>query len=388
MRSALLASVSSILIIFCGFGCTRTRTVYYDQFGRVHEQRQRVKLYIKDLADEGGGLAHRGTWTGDGDWPDEARGGDEGDLFGVWIEIRSENNYHSRQTMVPRKDVTWRPVQGVSGEGDEAVLTIFRPAGKIICTGSYSGQRGSGQVRLEPDTAYMDRLSIMLAGGIEPADVPLLMISGLELEYAGRMCRALAEKPRLDELLRLQGYGVTPEYATDLGKAGYSLPPGDLVELRKHGVSAEYAASLKKAGYDLSVEDLTTLRRHGVSEDFAGAARKAGYGRTVDELVEVRRHGISEGFLSELKAAGYDLPVGDVVQMRRHGISTEFAKGVRDAGYEFSINQMIELRRHGVSVEYLKSLHDPDQRDLTVEEIVELRRRGVDPEVVRKIRRP
>jgi hypothetical protein len=180
--------------------------------------------------------------------------------------------------------------------------------------------QSTGNASGSPD--YIDRMRA--AGYDEDVDKYIAMkVQGITPEYASDMAKAGFGKPTANQLIEMKVQGVTPQYVADLHAAG--LSPSNFHELASFkifGVTPEFVAGMKAAGFDsIPVHQLIALRVQGVTPEYAKSVKQQYPNVTPNELVELRTFHIDDAFLAAAKRHGFDgLPIRKLVQLRISGL--------------------------------------------------------------------
>ncbi|HLK68955.1 MAG TPA: hypothetical protein VKU19_36235 [Bryobacteraceae bacterium] len=308
-------------------------------------------------------------------------------------------------------DVRFANFQGLSRNtierGGPAKFEYIHDAGRLVCQGDFSWNRGSGTFEFEPDHRYVSELrslgyetpgeeqifSMVLTdvslefargvreGGLQASTQQLidLRVHGVTLDYIRSAAHDGYRSFSAQDYIDLRIHGVTSSYLRDLKAFGYNLNSHDIVELRIHGVSSEFVGELKAAGYDLPSSKIAELGMHGINSDYLRDLKTYGLQPRADDLVQLRIHGVSTAYLKGLKDAGYGgLIASEITDLTIHGVSIDFIRDCKDLGYNFTPQEMIELRVHGVDGGYLRRLRDSGMRNLSASQIEKLRVHGVD----------
>lgn len=261
--------------------------------------------------------------------------------------------------------------------GGDARFEFVQDAGRVICTGRFSGGQGSGTWTFARDPEFAGELRRLGFGDLDEEQQLSAMMHGLTAELA-RSVRDAGIEASFKELIEMRIHGVKPEFLRQLQASGYKLPARDVIEMRIHGVTPEFVRDVKAAGYEISGRQIAELRIHGVTSEYLRALQSYGVRPRPEDLVRYRIHGVTPEYLKALHDTGQSsLTVDEVVNLRIHGVSPEFLREANELGYRFTPREFTELRIHGVSGEYLRKLRDAGMKNLTAQQIAKLKMNGV-----------
>jgi len=308
-------------------------------------------------------------------------------------------------------DVPLSRFRGLSADafdrGGRVQFEYVADAGSLLCQGDFSGRRGSGTYKFQPNPQFAAELKNLGYSTPDEEHLFTMLLTNVSLQFA-RGARNAGLHPTTSQLIELRIHGVTVDYIREALDAGYpNLSAQDYIDMRIHGVETDFLRDLKTYGYNLSPNGIVELRIHGVSGDFIRDLKNAGYDLSSSQIVELRIHGVDSAYLRDLKAYGLQPHASDMVQLRIHGVSPDYLKGLKDAGYNgllaseitdlrihgvdtgfiqdakslgynFTPQQLIDLRIHGVDGSYLRRLRDSGLKNLSASQITNLRIHGVD----------
>jgi hypothetical protein len=354
--------------------------------------------------------------TGDWDWRSYREGRQYSDqpvfiLFETYDASRSRRRAYAASF----GDLIWvRSAEKKVGKDDAPIqFALTRPAGRWNFGGKNRFGGAKGTVVFQPNTSFIDELSANNGRRPTISEIVQFSFSGLSIESL-RNDRASGMPLNTEDVLKLQNYGITSEYAASMrsalgslsvselvechnyglapdfvlgySQAGYTFRPPDLIKLKTYGVNPEFAAELKRGGMNLSTDQLVQLHNNGVPPAFALRIKQLGFGNSMDDIIAMRNSGLQEDYVSNLAEAGYRLSKNDLIQLNNYGVPADYVKSVRRMGYSFSIDQIVKLRSYGVSEAYLQEILLPGRKPLPADLIVDLHSRGVPAQTVRAIR--
>ncbi len=227
---------------------------------------------------------------------------------------------------------------------------------------------------------------------------------------------------KVDELIELKNYAVTPAFIKGLQAQGYAnLSVKQLMALRSYAVTPEWIAEMKGAGLSsLSPEMLTRLRAYSVSPAYVKALRDAGYKDVTPEqvirlaasgvrlidtnhpdasVIHLTRPGVAviradseeanrNNDLKEFQEAGLtNLSLEDLILARTHNVRPAFVKELKQLGYSnLTIEQLARARDHGVTPNFIRDLQALGYTGVTLQELIRARDHGVLPPFVREFK--
>jgi hypothetical protein len=279
---------------------------------------------------------------------------------------------------VPREHFRGLPAKAPNTTG-KAKFEFVGDAGRLVCEGQFTGNRGIGTYEFIQNTEFGAELERI--GYDAPGDDQLfsMLLADVTLEFA-RGVKEAGVPSSSKQLLEMRIHGVTLDYIRQMGSIGYvNLTGKDYIEMRIHGVSPELVRELKQAGYDVPAKNIIEMRIHGITPDYIRELKDYGLQPGPKEIVEMKIHGVKPEYLKAMKDAGYGrLGVREVIEMRIHGVSAEFAQDAAQLGYEFTAKELTQMRLHGVTSEYLKRVKTAGFENLTADKIVKLKIHGID----------
>jgi hypothetical protein len=354
--------------------------------------------------------------TGDWEWRSyrEGRQYSNQPVF-ILFETYNASRDHRRAYASLFSDLIWvASAERKPGRDDSPIqFALTRPAGRWNFWGKSRFGGAKGIVTFKPNASFVNE--IRAADGKRPAlselvqfsfsglsietlrsdresslslntdDVLKLQNYGVTSEYASSMKSALGSISA-SELIECHNYGVTPDFVLGYKRAGYAFRASELVKLCTHGVTPDYAADFKRGGWSLNADQLVQLNNNGVPSAFALRIKQLGFGNSVDDIISMRNSGLQEDYVSNLAEAGYRLSRNELIQLNNYGVPADYVKAVRRMGYSFSIDQIVKLRNYGVSEAYLQEIIQPGRKPLSADLIVDLHSRGVPAQTVRAIR--
>lgn len=252
-------------------------------------------------------------------------------------------------------------------------------AGRLICTGTFTGSRGIGTYEFVRNAQFSSELTKL--GYDAPADDQLfsMLMADVTLQFA-RDVKAAGVPSTSKELLEMRIHGVTSDYIRQMHSSGYTtLTAKEYVEMKIHGVTPELVREVKQAGYDIPARNIVEMKIHGVSPEYIRALGTYGLKPSPREVVEMKIHGVSPEYLKAFRDAGYSgFTVREVIDMRIHGVNSGFAEDAAGMGYKFTARELTQMRIHGVNSEYLRKLKTAGFNNLDADKIVKLKVHGID----------
>jgi hypothetical protein len=129
------------------------------------------------------------------------------------------------------------------------------------------------------------------------------------------------ERIDADELIRMQGAGVTQAYRREMAAAGFP---------------------------DLSIDELAGTRAAGISPDDARALLKLGMPPTFTDLVGARGLGLEPGYVLAMQALGITGTFAEYQTLWSLGITPDSVRGLMRQGVTVTLpRQLIELQALG-----------------------------------------
>lgn len=254
-------------------------------------------------------------------------------------------------------------------------------AGTIVFEGEFRGGEGAGTFRFTPSRDFAAGLQRRGLGTATPEELARAVIFDVTLAKADALLAVLGEKPVIDELTRLIGHGVTPEYVRQLASVGYrNVSAEDIIRLSNHDIGIAWIRDVQAAGYrEASVEDLIRLSNHDVDVAWIRDLQSLGYrGASVEDMIRMKNNGVDTDWIRGFQAIGYrDLTPEDLVRMKSNGVDVGYARTLQGLGYDrVSPEDLIRMRRRGVTPDFIRSENARRGTRLSPEDLIYARSRG------------
>lgn len=254
-------------------------------------------------------------------------------------------------------------------------------AGTIVFEGEFRGGEGAGTFRFTPSRDFAAGLQRRSLGTATPEELARAVIFDVTLAKADALLAVLGEKPPIDELTRLIGHGVTPEYVRQLASLGYrDVSAEDIIRLSNHDIGIAWIRDVQAAGYrEASVEDLIRLSNHDIDVAWIRDLQSLGYrGATVEDMIRMKNNGVDTDWIRGFQAIGYrDLTPEDLVRMKSNGVDVGYARTLQGLGYDrVSPEDLIRMRRRGVTPDFIRSENARRGTRLSPEDLIYARTRG------------
>jgi beta-lactamase regulating signal transducer with metallopeptidase domain len=169
--------------------------------------------------------------------------------------------------------------------------------------------------------------------------------------YIDRM-KAAGYDVDLDKYIALKIQGVTPEFAQQMGQAGFGkLSADDLVACKIHDVSPEYLTQLKQQGFEIkNIHDAISFKIFEVTPEFVAGMKSAGFSNlTQQELLSMRVQGVTPEYAQEITRQFPGATAEDVVKTRIFHIDGAFIEQATRFGLkELSLEKLVQLRISGI----------------------------------------
>jgi hypothetical protein len=249
-------------------------------------------------------------------------------------------------------------------------FTLQRQAGTLTLDGTFRNGRGAGDFTFVSDPEYLRRLKaakVPFKSNEVDDERELLNLAlfDVSIEFI-RSMQAIGYEERLDKYVAFRIFGIDPAYVREMAKVGYDdLTADKLTETKIHGVTPAYIREMRAKGENLTLDGYIQSRIFQVTPEFASEIAKAGYANLErDMLVQFRIHGVNPEFIQELREVGYSrLPAQKLVEMRIHGVTPEFIRRVEKAGYKnVPVDKLVQMRIFDIDPEMVRALEDASGR--------------------------
>ena len=350
-------------------------------------------------------------------WSLETKSGRDGSDVQLTVESRWGAGSESMWSNGRRLD----ELQGVTraqllGPPQPIRFALVKEPGRLDCTGTAGGARGSGVCSFTPNVGFATFLDARRIGQPDAHQAFSMTMAGVGRDLVDALDDSHFQRPTVDQLTAMGIHGVTPAYVRALAGLGYHLSaddlisfrihgvntdeirqfatvgpalqrlsPSDLISLRIHGVEPGYIremAAIDPGLRNVTADDLVSMAIHGVRTALARAYVQYEGGRlTSNGLVDMAIHGVTADYVQRLAAAGYrHLSADDLVSMAIHGVSPDFVQQLSALGYRnLSAEELVNLAIHGVTADYVRRLQQNGMAHVSAEQLVRLRLAGFEP---------
>ncbi len=245
---------------------------------------------------------------------------------------------------------------------------LRREAGTVSFDGHFRNGKGTGEFSFTPQKGFLrtlDGLGLEIDtrkhGELE--ELYQLTLFDVSSDFIRSMQR-IGYEEGLERYKEFRIFRVDPDYVREMAAVGFArLSASKLVETRIHGATPEYIREMRAHGEDLTLDEYIQSRIFQVTPEFASEMSRAGYpnlGR--DVLVQFKIHGVTPEFVRDLREIGYSrIPAQKLVEMRIHGVTPEFIREVEAAGYrKVPIDKLVQMRIFDIDPKMGRALDDAD----------------------------
>ena len=275
----------------------------------------------------------------------------------------------------------------LQGGAQPVRFALVREAGRLDCSGTAGGGRGSGPCAFTPDAGFSAFLSAHGIGGADRHQSFTLTMSGVGRDLIDALEKSGFDRPTGEQLAAMGVHGVSATYVRGLGARGYRLSADDLIAFKIHGVEPEYVrelADISPGLRQISPSDVVSLKIHGVSAAWVRQMAAIGPGfrnLNADDLVSMAIHDVRP----ELARSFVELEAGplrsdDLVSLAIHGVTAQYIRELAALGYRrLTADDLVNMAIHGVSPGYVSSLRRAGMATLSADQLVRLRLSGFEP---------
>jgi hypothetical protein len=275
----------------------------------------------------------------------------------------------------------------LAGGSQPVRFALVKEAGRLDCSGTAGGGRGSGVCSFTPDSGFTTFLETRGIGRPSPHQSYSLTMSGVGRDLVDALDKNGFARPNIDQLTAMGIHGATASYVRELGGLGYRLSADDVVAFKIHGVEPDYIRQMATIGpalRQIQPSDLVALRIHGVKPEFVRQMAAIGpefRNVTADDLVSMAIHGVRPELAQTfVQLEGGKLRSDDVVSMAIHGVSADYIRQLAALGYRgLSADDLVSMSIHGVTPSYVQELHRSGMTRLSADQLVRLRISGFQP---------
>ena len=261
-------------------------------------------------------------------------------------------------------------------------------AGTILFEGEFRGGEGAGTFRFTPAPGFAAELRRRGLGTATAEDLARAVIFDVTLAKADALLAVLGEKPSIDDLTRLIGHLVTPDYVRQLAAIGYrNASAEDIIRLSNHGVEIAWIREVQAAGYrEASVEDLIRLRNHGIDIPWIREMQSLGYREaTIEDLIRMKNNGVDAGWIRGLQGIGYRTSTPeDMIRMKNNGVEIGWIRSLQSLGYtSLTSEDLVRMRNNNVDVGFIRTLQGLGYSRVSAEDLIRMQNRGITPDFIR-----
>jgi hypothetical protein len=246
---------------------------------------------------------------------------------------------------------------------------VRREAGTVEFEGTMREGRGGGDFSFASHPEYLETLRSMgLRFRSKDEDVEHELLSLTMFDVSTEFIRSMRDigyDEPLERYVEFRIFGVDPGYVREMRRVGFDHLSGEkLVETRIHGATPDYIRTMRASGEDLSLDQYIESRIFQVTPEFASEMSRAGYPNLRrDVLVQFRIHGVDPDFVHDLRELGYEnIPAQKLVEMRIHGVTPEFIGKVEKAGYRHvPVDKLIQMRIFDIDPAMVRKLDDAER---------------------------
>lgn len=321
-------------------------------------------------------------------WSIESKSGRDGSDVQLTVESRwgvgSESMWSNGRRLDELQGLTRAQLMGPS---QPVRFSLVKEPGRLDCTGTAGGARGSGVCSFTPNVGFATFLDARRIGEPDSHQAFSMTMAGVGRDFVDALDDSHFQRPTVDQLTAMGIHGVTPAYVRALAGLGYQLSADDLNSFRIHGVSIDEIrefASIGPALQRISPSDLISLRIHGVEPAYVRemAAIDPGLRRlTADDLVSMAIHGVRPALArAYVQYDGGKLTSSGLVDMAIHGVTADYVQQFAQLGYRnMSVQDFVTLRIHGVTADYVRRLQQNGMARVSADQLVRLRLAGFEP---------
>ena len=131
------------------------------------------------------------------------------------------------------------------------------------------------------------------------------------------------------------------------------------IAMKALGITADYAVAIRAAAPRLRIsdDDMIRIKGAGVRPDFIQGLARLGYrDASLDQIIGAYATGVREDYVRGLASAGYGgLPLHKIIQLKAMGITSADIDRYRNVGFpDLDIDQLVQLKALKISPEELR----------------------------------
>ena len=254
----------------------------------------------------------------------------ESQRTGNHLQLTIDSRWSANSRSTWSNDGSLAELQGLTAiqlaGGSQAVrFALVKEAGRLDCSGSAGGGRGSGVCNFTPDPGFTTFLKARGIARPSPHQSYSLTMSGVGRDLIDALDKNGFARPNIEQLTAMGIHGVKPEFVRQMAAIGpefRNVTADDLVSMAIHGVRPELAQTfVQLEGGKLRSDDVVSMAIHGVSADYIRQLAALGYrGLSADDLVSMAIHGVTPTYVQELHRSGMTrLSADQLVRLRLSG---------------------------------------------------------------------
>lgn len=225
--------------------------------------------------------------------------------------------------------LTREQAQGSSSSSVAVRFSLVREAGTIECAGSFTGGKGAGAFRFNPNQNF----------------VSAMKSRGFDFEKSDRPDGSGTIEDRLFAAATLN---VTTALADDLLSANFgNLETEDLFKAAIFKVDSKFMQEMKASGFpNMEMEELVKARIFKIDGEYLRQLNAQGFGgEPFERIVKMRIFKITPEFIAEVRAEGFPkLDIEEMVKMKIFNIDAEFIRRARSEGVPLDVEKLVQKR--------------------------------------------
>lgn len=133
----------------------------------------------------------------------------------------------------------------------------------------------------------------------------------VSLQFAGETWghREVSGNPKIEDMIRLSKYGISPDYVRRLKAAGLTnLTLDQVVKAGKYGIDPDMIAAWRdKLSDELDFDQFVALAKYGISPDYVDRVKAAGINElSFEDVVRMGKYGVDPAWIAEFEKLGLE----------------------------------------------------------------------------------
>lgn len=223
--------------------------------------------------------------------------GDKSDQVRLAIDRSSETGHdHDSGSNVPLSDFTNFSLADLRNDGAHLTVTMPTEPGDLVCSGTVSDLRLTGDFSFTPHAAFVARMQQLGFTGLSSEKLEAYAIFHIQSSWVADLQSAGVTGMTNDNLIAMRIFRIDPSFVRAMDALGYTnLGAEKLIAFGVQGVNAGEVKEYRTLGYHPNADELIQMRIFKVTPDFIRRMQARGFDKlTIAKLVQIRIFNLAE----------------------------------------------------------------------------------------------